>query len=1187
MAASNYSKNNMPNRAASGTGGSVGRGASYGGGKSSGNSSTANGRGSSGKASATSGRGSSGKGSATSGRGSSGKGSTANGRGSSGKASTAGKNNGKASNKNSFGKDYSKSMSSDMQVAMNFDEDKRSSNVRDIVGVCMIIIAILLGIFIYGGTDGWIRWLAPLFRGLLGIAAYALPILMAGCGVYLIISDRKRLSASYIVSSVIMLASVLMIIHLSALKANLGLGYFKFIAFSYECGVGGSGGGAIAALITRILTAILGLTGSIVLLVGIIMITLLILTRASLKDFGAKLLRRTGEPRPSSNKRRFSRPRHASIDEDDLLDVGFIEHSGKPLTAGDYQPPEYLNAFAEMDDGFVDKEMEEPDSPPIETGRPPIEDRRSPMEFGRASAKPKRTSSASKRSRIPKKYSTDEANDDAAADSYCTPDDLTIRPAVSARRYAILHSDRGSTAADDLTLFPREGDLNRRRRHRSEDNIQIGESFSAGRTPIHRYGAARLKDIDEADFLNDEFYNDSENYTEASGEPVGKSVKAKSASETADSDGGYSQELFADMETGEVLDSIPNESVETADDTEAFGNGYSSESEVSGSAYSSDTEASGNTYGSDTEASENAYSSDTEASGNAYSSDAETSEIASSSESEASEKNIHAEAEESSDTQNQNIRAKAPKAEKITTSKFEGANAKASVSPAKKDTVSSKNTIAGEVPPELREYRRPPLTLLKKPEQAERIANSNSSVKAKALMEALSSFGVNAKLVSICEGPRVVRFEIQLAQGIRVNKVTTLKDDLGVALAASPVRIEAPIPGKTTIGIEIPNGRPEKVLLREVLESDSFRNAKTPLVFALGKDITGNVITADLSEMPHMLVAGRTGTGKSVCINSIILSIAYRSSPKEVRMILIDPKVVEFKIYAPLPHLFCPVVTDMNRAAGALRWATKEMDKRYQEMGARHVRGIDRYNELQTNEDDRWPRLVIIIDELSDLMLVAPKDVEESILRISQLGRACGIHLIVATQRPSVDVITGTIKANLPTKIAFAVGSYTDSKVILDTGGAETLLGKGDMIFAPDGSAKPIRVQGSLVTDTEVENVMNFFAGSDQPIAVQDEDMIKELNAIPGVGEAHSDIQDEEELPDAVRTVIESGKASTSLLQRRLRVGYAKASRLMDIMEQKGYVGPADGAKPRTVLITPSVYREIFGDERPIGGDKV
>ncbi len=1155
MAASNYSKNNMPNRAASGRGGTSGRGASYGGGKSSGNSSTstgrgssgngstANGRGPSGKAAAANGRGASGKAVAANGRGSSGKAVAANGRGASGNSSGAGKNNGRASNKSSFGKDYSKSMPSDMQVAMNFDDDKRSSNVRDIVGVCMIIIAILLGVFIYGGTDGWIRWLAPLFRGLFGIAAYALPVLLAGCGVYLIVSDRKRLSASYIVSSVVLFASVLMIIHLSALKANLGLAYFKFIAFSYECGANGSGGGAIAALITRILTAILGLTGSIVLLVGIILITLLILTRASLKDFGAKLLKRTGEPRHSSNRRRFSRPRHASIDEDDLLEVGFIEHSGKPLTAGDYQPPEYLNAFAEMDDGFVDKEMEEPDSSPIE-------DRISPMELGRASAKPKRVS-ASKRSRIPKKYSTDEATDGAAADSYCTPDDLTIRPAVSARRYAILHSDRGSTAADDLTLFPREGDLNRRRRHRSEDNIQIGESFSAGRTPIHRYGSARLKDMGEADFLNDELYNGSENYKEASGEPMdnamgnasgeamgntvdnasGKPVKGESAFDTADSDGGYSQELFVDMETGEVLDSIPNESIE-ADDTE-----------VSGSAYSSDTEA--------------------------------------------SEENIHAEAVESGDTENQNIHGTAPKTEESFISKSEGANAKASVSTAKKDMGSSKNTIAGEVPPELREYRRPPLTLLKKPEQADRIANSNSSIKAKALMEALSSFGVNAKLVSICEGPRVVRFEIQLAQGIRVNKVTTLKDDLGVALAASPVRIEAPIPGKTTIGIEIPNGRPEKVLLREVLESDSFRNAKTPLVFALGKDITGNVITADLSEMPHMLVAGRTGTGKSVCINSIILSIAYRSSPKEVRMILIDPKVVEFKIYAPLPHLFCPVVTDMNRAAGALRWATKEMDKRYQEMGARHVRGIDRYNELQTNEDDRWPRLVIIIDELSDLMLVAPKDVEESILRISQLGRACGIHLIVATQRPSVDVITGTIKANLPTKIAFAVGSYTDSKVILDTGGAETLLGKGDMIFAPDGSAKPIRVQGSLVTDTEVENVMNFFAGSDQPIAVQDEEMIKELNAIPGVGEAHNDIQDEEELPDAVRTVIESGKASTSLLQRRLRVGYAKASRLMDIMEQKGYVGPADGAKPRTVLITPSVYREIFGDERPIGGDKV
>lgn len=1133
MAASDNAKNNMTKRTASGRGGSAGKGASYGGGKSSGNSSTSGGRSSAGKASTANGGGHSGKASAANGGGHSGKAPTANGRGASGtssKAPAAGKkasNNGRASSKNSFGKDYSKSMVSAMQTNMNFDGGRRSSNARDIVGVCMIIAAILLGIFIYGSTDGWIRWLAPLLRGLFGIAAYALPVILTGCGVYLIVSDRKKLSASYIVSAVVMFAAVMMIIHISALKADLGLKYGDFIKSSYECGVEGSGGGAVSALIVRILTALCGFTGSIVLLTGVIMVTLLILTRTSLEDFGSKLFRRDGKPRSSSNKRHASR--HASIDEDDLLDTGFIEHSGNPLTAGDYQPPEYLNAEEGMeDDGFSESI---------------IESKSDPINSKTQTTEPKRAPAASRRSRIQKKYSIDETSDDAAEASHCTPDDLTIRPAVSARRYAILHSDRGSTVKDDLTLFPREGDLNRRRRHRTEDNIQIGEIFSAGRTPIHRYGAARLKDIGEEDFLNDDFYNDPKDYNKASDEALSKSVEEEAASETAVSDAGYSQELFADMETGEVFGSIPNEGAETAD--------------IMG--------ASVNTDNSDMGASVNADNFETEA----------------------SEENIDAEAGEISDTDNQNIHVKAPEVEKISAIKHEGANADAGAGPAKKDRGASPNTIAGEVPIELREYRRPPLTLLKKPEQAERVANSSASIKAKALMEALSSFGVNAKLVSICEGPRVVRFEIQLAQGIRVNKVTTLKDDLGVALAASPVRIEAPIPGKTTIGIEIPNGRPEKVLLREVLESDSFRNAKTPLVFALGKDITGNVITADLSEMPHMLVAGRTGTGKSVCINSIILSIAYRSSPKEVRMILIDPKVVEFKIYAPLPHLFCPVVTDMNRAAGALRWATKEMDKRYQEMGARHVRGIDRYNELQANEDDRWPRLVIIIDELSDLMLVAPKDVEESILRISQLGRACGIHLIVATQRPSVDVITGTIKANLPTKIAFAVGSYTDSKVILDTGGAETLLGRGDMIFAPDGSAKPIRVQGSLVTDTEVENVMNFFAGSDQPIAVQDEDMIKELNAIPGVGEAHSDIQDEEELPDAVRTVIESGKASTSLLQRRLRVGYAKASRLMDIMEQKGYVGPADGAKPRTVLITPSVYREIFGDERPLGGDKV
>ncbi len=912
----------------------------------------------------------------------------------------------------------------------------------------MLVAAIILGIFIYGGTDGWLKWIAPLFLGLFGIAAYTLPILLAGAGIYLIAANEKRMESAAIAGIVIILFSILMITHISAMSESLSQKYFKFISLSYSSGTHGVGGGAVAAIFARALTAILGSTGSIVLLTGIIIVTLLIITGFSFNGFRESL----------SEKRNYEssirrRDRYPSIDDE--ANDGFIAHSGKPLTAGDYQPT-------------------------VQTGDEAEAEEVSPQPNEGTYRSRKRTNSAAITDENPARRSRTVQS--------CNPEDLTITPDIDQRKRSFRRSDRGSTAADDLTLFPRSGDLNRSRKRsgsKNTDDLKIGESFVPKRSRIHNYAPVEFGALDSDMPAANDKTSESAAEDLVSAEPIIQDDFAGQADEP----------IIADDEPSFILET---ESTDSADDTI----NDTGESEI---------------VVTNTEDPESIVI------------DSETGEVQSE-----------------------------PAVSKPT------------------------NTISQEIPPELREYRRPPLTLLKKPEASEHIANSSAGTKAKALMDALASFGVSAKLISICEGPRVIRFEIQLAQGIRVNKVTVLKDDLGVALAAAPVRIEAPIPGKTTIGIEIPNGKPAKVLLREVLESSEFRNAKSPLIFALGKDITGNVVTADLAAMPHMLVAGRTGTGKSVCINSIILSIAYRSSPKEVRMILIDPKVVEFKMYAPLPHLFCPVVTDKNRAAGALRWATKEMDKRYQEMGSLGVRGIDRYNELQANEDDRWPRLVIIIDELSDLMLVAPKDVEESILRISQLGRACGIHLIVATQRPSVDVITGTIKANLPSKIAFAVASYTDSKVILDTGGAETLLGKGDMIFAPDGSAKPIRIQGSLVTDTEVESVMSFFAGSEQPIAEQDQDMIKELNAIPGVGEARNDMQEDEELPDAVRVVIESGKASTSLLQRRLRVGYAKASRLMDIMEQKGYVGPADGAKPRNVLITASAYQEIFGDDRPL-----
>ena len=489
-----------------------------------------------------------------------------------------------------------------------------------------------------------------------------------------------------------------------------------------------------------------------------------------------------------------------------------------------------------------------------------------------------------------------------------------------------------------------------------------------------------------------------------------------------------------------------------------------------------------------------------------------------------------------------------------------------------------------EPTPVVYEYRKPPLTLLKLPEPGSSVGMESPEEKARILIDTLASFNISARIINISVGPVITRFELQPAQGVRVNRVTALNNDIQLALAAPRVRIEAPIPGKSAIGVEIPNKSTATVLLRELLEAPEFSAAKSPLTFALGKDIAGKVVLGDLGKMPHMLVAGQTGSGKSVCINGIILSMIYKSSPKDVRMILIDPKVVELSIFSTLPHLFCPVVTDPKKAAGALRWAVNEMDSRYKKMGDLHARDIDRYNAIQTDENERWPRLVIIIDELADLMIVAAKDVEDSIVRIAQLGRACGIHLIVATQRPSVDVITGLIKANIPSRIAFAVSNGIDSRVILDASGAEKLLGRGDMLFHPNGASKPTRAQGAYVDDEEVEAIAEFFAQSAAGRQDFHEDMLSELTtngASPGQGNGK---QEDELLPDAVRLVIESGQASISMIQRRLRVGYARAARLIDIMEQKNYVSPADGAKPRRVLIDAAEFNRVFGGEIHVSG---
>ena len=478
-------------------------------------------------------------------------------------------------------------------------------------------------------------------------------------------------------------------------------------------------------------------------------------------------------------------------------------------------------------------------------------------------------------------------------------------------------------------------------------------------------------------------------------------------------------------------------------------------------------------------------------------------------------------------------------------------------------------------------YQRPPISLLKLPDPTVAIGAESPEEKARVLIDTLKSFNIEAKIVNISIGPVITRFELQPAQGVRVNKITSLSNDIALALAAPRVRIEAPIPGKSAIGIEIPNRSTAPVLLRELIDTSDFNTAKSPLTFAVGKDIAGNAVYADLGKMPHMLVAGQTGSGKSVCINGIILSLVYKSSPKDVRMILIDPKVVELSIFSTIPHLFCPVVTEPKKAAGALRWAVNEMDQRYKRMAEVHARDIDRYNAVQTDEAERWPRLVIIIDELADLMIVAGKDVEESICRIAQLGRACGIHLIVATQRPSVDVITGLIKANIPSRIAFAVSNATDSRVILDSNGADKLLGRGDMLFHPNGAAKPTRAQGAFVGDEEVESVAEFFTKTTAQQPVFQTDMLAEITGMgggstPGQGNGK---QEDELLPDAVRLVIESGAASISMIQRRLRVGYARAARLIDIMEQKHYVSEADGSKPRKVLLDAAGYNDIFGGE--------
>ena len=485
-------------------------------------------------------------------------------------------------------------------------------------------------------------------------------------------------------------------------------------------------------------------------------------------------------------------------------------------------------------------------------------------------------------------------------------------------------------------------------------------------------------------------------------------------------------------------------------------------------------------------------------------------------------------------------------------------------------------------------YIFPPLNLLK-PSVSGKAAIQGAELTAEHLINTLKSFGVEARIVNISRGPTVTRYELQPSAGVKISKITNLADDIALNLATAGVRIEAPIPNKAAVGIEVPNKQSDIVGVRGIFESPDFTSAKSKLTVALGRDIGGNAIVTDIAKMPHGLIAGATGSGKSVCINSIIMSILYKATPEEVKLLMIDPKVVELGIYNGIPHLLVPVVTDPRKASGALGWAVTEMEKRYKMFADRGVRNIEGYNkfvdELGDPEIEKMPHIVIIIDELADLMITAPKEVEDSINRIAAKARAAGMHLIVATQRPSVDVITGVIKANIPTRIAFAVSSQVDSRTILDTAGAEKLLGRGDMLFRFATSPKPSRIQGCFVSDEEVEAVVEFIkkgktADYDDNVMVEIERQAavekKQKTGLPEDGPDEDPM-----LHDAIRVVVESGMASTSLLQRKLKLGYARAARIVDEMEQRGVVGPYKGAKPRDVLITMDqlMEQEAMGEE--------
>ncbi|MCD7920235.1 MAG: DNA translocase FtsK [Clostridiales bacterium] len=522
----------------------------------------------------------------------------------------------------------------------------------------------------------------------------------------------------------------------------------------------------------------------------------------------------------------------------------------------------------------------------------------------------------------------------------------------------------------------------------------------------------------------------------------------------------------------------------------------------------------------------------------------------------------------------------------------------------KKEPPREEDTFTGlpsEPVPDEERYRCPTLDLLLKGSGSGKgTAPEELDQTQVRLSDTLHSFGISGEIIGRTCGPSVTRFDLLLEQGVKLSKVTNLAGDLALSLGAVNVRI-APVPGQSSVvGIEVPNQRVSAVPIREVLDSDEFRNHPSRVAFAVGRDIANRNIVGDIARLPHLLIAGTTGSGKSVCTNALIVSLLYKSSPQDVRLIMIDPKMVELGVYNGIPHLLIPVVTDPKKAAGALQWAVYEMMRRYKDFSEQHVRDLESYNKLAEHADkiegaegvEHKPQIVIVIDELADLMLVAAKEVEESICRVAQMGRAAGIHLIIATQRPSTDVITGLMKANIPSRIAFAVASSLESRIILDQVGAEKLVGKGDMLFSPLGIGKPMRVQGCLVTEEEVTNVINFVkvnstANYDEEILAEVEEHARNAGkggksasamnvTFPELGGEDTPVEEDgdELLPQAVDVVMETGMASVSMLQRRLKLGYSRAARLVDQMEERGIVGPFEGSKPRKVLITKEQWQE-------------